>query len=84
MEAVPGAARIAVLATGGPVSDSLREAQKAASALRVKLVTVEVQGADYDRAFASRPPVVHRTISARGHHPRSLPHSVLAARGLSA
>ena len=52
MEAVPGAARIAVLATGGPVSDSLREAQKAASALRVRLVVVEVQGTDYDRAFA--------------------------------
>ena len=51
-EAVPGAARIAVLTIGGPGSDSLQEAQKVASALRVKLVVVEIQGTDYDRAFA--------------------------------
>ena len=53
-EVVPGAARIAVLATSGPASiGQLREAQKGASALRVKLIAVEVQGTDYDRAFAT-------------------------------
>jgi len=53
-EAVPGAARIAVLGAGGPVSSiQVQEAQKAASALRVKLVVVEAPGTDYDRAFAS-------------------------------
>jgi putative tryptophan/tyrosine transport system substrate-binding protein len=53
-EAVPGAARIAILATGGPASiGQLQEAQKGASALRVKLIVVEVQGTDYDRAFAT-------------------------------
>jgi ABC-type uncharacterized transport system substrate-binding protein len=53
-EAVPGAARIAVLTPGGPASSAqLQEAEKAASALRVKLVVVEVQGTDYDRAFAA-------------------------------
>jgi putative ABC transport system substrate-binding protein len=54
-EAVPGAARIAVLTPGGSGASGaqLREAQKAASALRVKLVVVEVQGTDYDRAFAA-------------------------------
>ena len=53
-EAVPGAARIAVLSAGGPSSSvQVQAAQKAASALRVKLVVVEVPGTDYDRAFAS-------------------------------
>ena len=53
-EAVPGAARIAVLGAGGPGSNvQVQEAQKAASALRVKLVVVEAPGTDYDRAFAS-------------------------------
>jgi putative ABC transport system substrate-binding protein len=53
-EAVSGVARIAVLATGGPGSSGqVQEAQKAASALRVKLIVVEVQRADYDRAFAT-------------------------------
>jgi len=53
-EAVPGAARIAVLGAGGPVSSiQVQEAQKAASAQRVKLVVVEAPGTDYDRAFAS-------------------------------
>ena len=53
-EAVPGAARIAVLGAGGPGSSvQVQEAQKAASALRVKLVVVEAPGTDYDRAFAS-------------------------------
>jgi putative ABC transport system substrate-binding protein len=54
-EAVPGAGRIAVLAPSGSGMSGaqLQEAQKAASALRVKLVVVEVQGTDYDRAFAT-------------------------------
>jgi len=53
-EAVPRATRIAVLAGGGPGSSvQVAEAQKAASALRVKLVVVEVPGIDYDRAFAT-------------------------------
>jgi putative tryptophan/tyrosine transport system substrate-binding protein len=53
-EAVSGVARIAVLAAGGPGSSGqVQEAQKAASALRVKLIVVEVRGADYDRAFAT-------------------------------
>jgi putative ABC transport system substrate-binding protein len=52
--AVPQAVRIAVLATGEPGSGpQVQEAQKAASALGVKLVVVEVQGTDYDRAFAA-------------------------------
>ena len=53
-EAVPKAARIAVLASG-PLSSSsqLKEAQKAATALRVKLVPVEIRGTDYDRAFST-------------------------------
>ena len=52
-EAVPRATRIAVLATGGFLSSSaqLQEAQKAAPVLGLKLVVVEVQNADYDRAF---------------------------------
>jgi putative ABC transport system substrate-binding protein len=54
-EAVPRATRIAVLATAEPLASSaqLQEAQKAASALGVKLVVVQVQGTDYDRAFAT-------------------------------
>jgi putative ABC transport system substrate-binding protein len=51
-EAVPRAARIAVLGSG-PLSSSaqLREAQKAAEVLRVTLVPVELRDTDYDRAF---------------------------------
>ena len=53
-EAVPGAVRIAVLSVGGPGSSvQLKEAQKAAEAMRVKLVIVEVPDLDYDRAFAT-------------------------------
>ncbi len=53
-EAVPRAARIAVLAPHGMVSlAQVQEAEKAAAALRVKLVVVYVQGTDYDRAFAT-------------------------------
>jgi putative ABC transport system substrate-binding protein len=52
-EAIPRAARIAVLATRESDSSAqLQAAQKAASALGVKLVVVEAQGTDYDRAFA--------------------------------
>jgi putative ABC transport system substrate-binding protein len=53
-EAVPSAARIAVLGSGSLSSSAqLKEAQKAAQALRLKLVVVEVQDADYDRAFGT-------------------------------
>src|SRR5262245_34432122 len=53
-EAVPKATRIAVLASGSMASsDQLKEAQKAAEALRVKLVPVEVRDGDYDRAFGT-------------------------------
>jgi putative ABC transport system substrate-binding protein len=53
-EAVPKAARIAVLAAG-PLSssDQLKEAQRAAEALRVRLVPVEVRDTDYDHAFST-------------------------------
>ena len=53
-EAVPRAARIAVLADGGPGSTvQLHEAQEAASVLRLKLVVIEIQGTDYEHAFAT-------------------------------
>jgi putative ABC transport system substrate-binding protein len=53
-EAVPRAVRVAVLGSG-PLSSSaqLREAEKAAGALGIKLVPVEIQDNDYDRAFAA-------------------------------
>jgi putative ABC transport system substrate-binding protein len=53
-EAVPRAARIAVLGTA-PLSSSaqLREAEKAADVLRVKLVPVEIRDTNYDRAFGT-------------------------------
>jgi putative ABC transport system substrate-binding protein len=53
-EAVPKATRIAALTVGGPGSTiQLQEAEKAAAELRVRLVVVEVQGRDYDRAFTT-------------------------------
>jgi putative ABC transport system substrate-binding protein len=53
-KAVPGAARVAVLTVAGLGSRvQLQEAEKAAAGLRVRLVVVEVQGHDYDRAFAT-------------------------------
>jgi len=53
-EAAPRSARIAVLAVAGPGSRAqMREAQKAASPLRVTLIVVEVVGGDYDRAFTT-------------------------------
>ena len=53
-EAVPRTARIAALTTGESFSSAqVRELQKAASALRIKLVVVQVEGTDYDRAFAT-------------------------------
>jgi putative ABC transport system substrate-binding protein len=52
--ALPQAVRIAVLTTGEPGSTTqVQEAQQAASALGVTLVVVEVQGTDYERAFAT-------------------------------
>jgi ABC-type uncharacterized transport system substrate-binding protein len=51
---VPGATRIAVLATGEAHSRTqVQWAEKVAPSLGVKLVVVEVRGADYDRAFAT-------------------------------
>ena len=53
-EAVPTATRIAVLGSGSLSSSAqLKEAQKAAQTLRIKLLVVEVQDADYDRAFGT-------------------------------
>ena len=53
-EAVPKAVRIAVLGSGALSSSSqLKEAQKAAEALRVKLMPVEIRDHDYDRAFGT-------------------------------
>jgi putative ABC transport system substrate-binding protein len=53
-EAVPRVARIAVLATSEAQSRTqVQWAEKAAPALSVKLVTVEVRDADYDHAFAT-------------------------------
>jgi ABC-type uncharacterized transport system substrate-binding protein len=53
-EAVPRATRIAVLGTGEFLSGpQAQEAEKAAATLRVKLVVVQVQGTDYDRAFGT-------------------------------
>ena len=52
--AFPQAGRIAVLTTSEPGSRmQVQEAQQAASALGVTLVVVEVQGTDYERAFAT-------------------------------
>ena len=53
-EAVPRVARIAVLATNEASSRTqVQWAEKAAPALAVTLVAVEVHDADYDRAFAT-------------------------------
>ena len=53
-EAVPGAETIALLATNEPSSRlQIQEAQKAAPSLGVKVFVVELQDADYDRAFHS-------------------------------
>lgn len=53
-EAVPRATRVAVLGSGSLASSAqVKEAQKAAEALRIKLVPVEVRDGDYDRAFAT-------------------------------
>jgi putative ABC transport system substrate-binding protein len=53
-EILPRAARIAVLATGEAGSRiQVQWAEKAAAALGLKLVVVEVRGGDYDRAFAT-------------------------------
>ena len=53
-EAVPRVARIAILTTSeAPSRTQVQWAEKAAPALGVKLVTVEVRDGDYDRAFAA-------------------------------
>ena len=60
-EAVPGPTRIALLVTTETYSRTqVQWAEKVAPSLGVKLVVVEVRGADYDRAFA--------TIAAEGAH----------------
>jgi len=54
-EAVPGPTRIALLVTTETYSRTqVQWAEKVAPSLGVKLVVVEVRGADYDRAFARR------------------------------
>jgi len=51
---LPQAGRMAVLTTSEPgARRQVQEAQQAASALGVTLVVVEVQGTDYERAFAT-------------------------------
>ena len=53
-EAVPRAETIALLATNEPSSRlQIQEAQKAAPALGVKALVIELQDADYDKAFQS-------------------------------
>ena len=53
-EVVPWAARIAVLSTAeAPSRTQVKWAEKAASALGVKLIIVELRDGDYDRAFAA-------------------------------
>jgi putative ABC transport system substrate-binding protein len=53
-KAVPRAMRIALLAPDDPSAQTqVQEAQKAASALGVKLIVAAVRGGDYDRAFAA-------------------------------
>jgi ABC-type uncharacterized transport system substrate-binding protein len=53
-EAVPRAARVAILTTGEASSRTqVQWAEKAAPSLGVKLIVVETRNADYDRAFAT-------------------------------
>ena len=60
-EAVPGPTRVALLVTSETYSRTqVHWAEKVAPSLGVKLVVVEVRGANYDRAFA--------TIAAEGAH----------------
>jgi putative ABC transport system substrate-binding protein len=50
-EAIPRATRIAVLGTTEPMKGQWQEAKKAAEALRLGLILVEIPDANYDRAF---------------------------------
>ena len=53
-EAIPGATTIAMLFTGeGAGQAQVQEAKQAAARLRIKLVVVEVEGRDYEKAFAA-------------------------------
>jgi putative tryptophan/tyrosine transport system substrate-binding protein len=52
-EAVPQAARIALLAAPTSASVQVQEAQKAATSLGVKLLVVEARDGDYDPAFST-------------------------------
>ena len=53
-EAVPGATRIAFLAPPDPgIKLQVQETQQAAATLGIKLTVTEVQGGEYERAFAA-------------------------------
>lgn len=53
-EAVPGATRIAVLVPADPgIKLQVQETRQAAATLGVKLTVTEVQGGEYERAFAA-------------------------------
>jgi len=74
--ALPQAGRIAVLTTSEPVSHmQVQEAQQAASALGVTLVVVEVQGTDYERAFATMAAARGGALCPRHPHTQSRPHA---------
>ena len=53
LQLLPRAARIAGLAGRDTAQITRQETQKAASSLGVKLIVVEVRGAEYERAFAA-------------------------------
>jgi putative ABC transport system substrate-binding protein len=53
VETVPRAVRIAVLGAGDSGQSMRQATQKAASSLRVKLIAVDIRGADYERAFGT-------------------------------
>ena len=81
-EAVPKAARIAVLAAGSLASSAqLKEAKKAAEALRVRLIPVEVRDTDYDGAFQhGRRRACRRHLHRDGSHPPPRPKADRGAR----
>jgi hypothetical protein len=53
LQLLPRSARIAGLAGRDTAQITRQETQKAASSLGVKLIVVEVRGAEYERAFAA-------------------------------
>jgi putative tryptophan/tyrosine transport system substrate-binding protein len=73
-EVVPGPTRIALLVTTESYSRTqVQWAEKVAPSLGVRLIVVEVQGSDYDRAFT--------TIAAEGAHALFIVDSVIFASG---